>query len=487
MAAPIAGAGAASAAADAAGSFADDHEDPRLAMDNAVQQLECLADGSEAAAEQYKRLVALARGCRARGDWSGVDSLGELSPAELRLASVDFHAARAAEKALALGPDDRAGERGADPSAARARAVVVASAHLVDFLRLAARLGALHPPEIAKLCAAAEIAAEVAAGTGEGSAGAGAPGRESRVARATAAALDAAAAAASGCRPVALRLAEHLDSGGDTGDGDVAWGAEGARLSAASDMEAELAAADAADRVEAVRALRSSPEARRAAAITRHRRDRGLERRLALLRAQERRAEALASLGEDGVAGRGSDAVAGEGVVGDAARRERAVIELLLHTRQAVDSVVAMAEEGQMLGRMLARATGGPGGAGSDERVRRLTGEDERRGGPGLSVVHFGADHSTRQEHIKATVFGDPRGRATIPLEVFAAQEQAEAEERARRQAEGEARQVMRADQLAEAGLEDDMEKVDLATRADREWDAWKDAHPRGMGVTKRV
>ena len=51
----------------------------------------------------------------------------------------------------------------------------------------------------------------------------------------------------------------------------------------------------------------------------------------------------------------------------------------------------------------------------------------------------------------------------------------------------GEARQVMRADQLAEAGLEDDMEKVDLATRADREWDAWKDAHPRGMGVTKRV
>jgi len=50
-----------------------------------------------------------------------------------------------------------------------------------------------------------------------------------------------------------------------------------------------------------------------------------------------------------------------------------------------------------------------------------------------------------------------------------------------------ESTQVKRAAQLAEAGLEDDHEKVDAATDADRRWDDWKDAHSRGMGVTRRV
>lgn len=40
------------------------------------------------------------------------------------------------------------------------------------------------------------------------------------------------------------------------------------------------------------------------------------------------------------------------------------------------------------------------------------------------------------REMVHATVFGDPRGRATVPLELFADQERREAEERAAKQAE---------------------------------------------------
>jgi len=51
-------------------------------------------------------------------------------------------------------------------------------------------------------------------------------------------------------------------------------------------------------------------------------------------------------------------------------------------------------------------------------------------------VVHFGVDHSSRRERIHAGVFADPRGRMTVPLEVFAEQERAAAVEREARQAE---------------------------------------------------
>ena len=41
--------------------------------------------------------------------------------------------------------------------------------------------------------------------------------------------------------------------------------------------------------------------------------------------------------------------------------------------------------------------------------------------------------------------------------------------------------------EVAEAGLEDDEEKVDAATRRDREWDDWKDENPKGIGRTKKI
>ena len=40
--------------------------------------------------------------------------------------------------------------------------------------------------------------------------------------------------------------------------------------------------------------------------------------------------------------------------------------------------------------------------------------------------------------------------------------------------------------QLEEDGDEDDEELVDRATLKDRNWDDWKDDHPRGSGRTKR-
>lgn len=39
---------------------------------------------------------------------------------------------------------------------------------------------------------------------------------------------------------------------------------------------------------------------------------------------------------------------------------------------------------------------------------------------------------------------------------------------------------------LHEEGLEDDQDLHDQATKKDRDWDDWKDDHPKGRGVTKR-
>lgn len=43
-----------------------------------------------------------------------------------------------------------------------------------------------------------------------------------------------------------------------------------------------------------------------------------------------------------------------------------------------------------------------------------------------------------------------------------------------------------RMQQLEEEGLEDDAELVERAAYRDREWDDWKDDHPKGSGVTKK-
>lgn len=68
-----------------------------------------------------------------------------------------------------------------------------------------------------------------------------------------------------------------------------------------------------------------------------------------------------------------------------------------------------------------------------------------------------------------------------MSLEAFAAQEVADA--RAREQAQASAPQAPRRyAQLEEAGEEDDMALVDEATRQDREWDAFKEANPKGWG-----
>lgn len=295
-----------------------------------------------AAAEAFEKLESIARHCRVTRMWQDADCISEVDTNDVRLVAADAHAAAAVERA-------ESASAGGSPAEARARAVVRASAHLCEFIRTCAMLGIMQPPDIAKLCAAAEVAEtareEASLSTSAaslGSAGASAStsstimeGTDTRTGRATAAALDAAAAAAAECKPVAVAM---LESAGEDVDAEVI---------------SEVQSMDRAARAEAVSALTRSPEARRAAAVARFKRQQALRKRLALLRALERRAIALDRLAEDGVGGRGSEAVAGASLVGDDARRERALIEVSLMLHQAVDDIVSMADEGKILGRLL--------------------------------------------------------------------------------------------------------------------------------------
>ena len=76
----------------------------------------------------------------------------------------------------------------------------------------------------------------------------------------------------------------------------------------------------------------------------------------------------------------------------------------------------------------------------------------------------------------------------TMTLEEFADLEMAKLMEREKRSAaikSGEiesAEPPLRYSQLESEGLEDDLAKVDLATLADRDWDAFREAHKKGSG-----
>ena len=96
-----------------------------------------------------------------------------------------------------------------------------------------------------------------------------------------------------------------------------------------------------------------------------------------------------------------------------------------------------------------------------------------------------------KREAFKAQVFRPGWLQPTMTLAEFADKEVADAKERAERQAEAEKHYVRRAKQLKEAGLDQDDttagdKLLDAAAEKDREWDAWKDANPKGQGITKR-
>ena len=82
---------------------------------------------------------------------------------------------------------------------------------------------------------------------------------------------------------------------------------------------------------------------------------------------------------------------------------------------------------------------------------------------------------------VKASVFQPRLPPPTMTLAEFADEELRRAKERSEREANSEPT-TRRYNQLVKDGDEDNIDLVDAATIADREWDLWKEDHPKGMG-----
>ena len=98
-------------------------------------------------------------------------------------------------------------------------------------------------------------------------------------------------------------------------------------------------------------------------------------------------------------------------------------------------------------------------------------------------ILTFNAQRGKLQQQ----VFQSSHNLPTMTLEQYAAHEMEALKERQ----ENELQQQLlnpktkRFDQLVDAGEEDDLALVEKAVYADRKWDDWKDAHPRGHGNKK--
>jgi hypothetical protein len=407
-------------------------------------------------------LVRVRNALHSSSAWRDADSLDDVPLGFLRTLTVDYHISKSLEACDAASGWD--GDR-TMAGARRRRLIQRQLPFLTSFLLLGARIGFLENPEVAKLCAASEENERVASKEEE------VPSRLVRLARAS---LDAVVEAGRDRRDVSSGSAHS----------------------------------------EAVTALSQSAETRRAAAIARFQRDKALQQRIAELRLAEKRALALEKLEEDGVGGRGSEGVAGEALVSEGARRERMTLELVLCGRLASDELIRFQEECLMLGLPEERdeegVERGPGlvsrwARGRHtvlEKVHAECLENYPTGHHGGAAASFeqGGDPSrsvwepARARHdplrgvcrSRTTRGGCARreaGKVSGSRPVWIRQPGHESCCDCRAEEGG----VMRAEQLAAAGLEDDVDKADAAAEADREWDDWRDAHPRGMGRTKRV
>jgi len=90
-----------------------------------------------------------------------------------------------------------------------------------------------------------------------------------------------------------------------------------------------------------------------------------------------------------------------------------------------------------------------------------------------------------KREIFKNGVFRPDHNLPTMSLEEFARLEVAEAKRRSER-AKNAPKGPRRSEQLHKDGDEDDEALADEAAKLDREWDDWKDANPKGSGLTKR-
>jgi immunoglobulin-binding protein 1 len=104
----------------------------------------------------------------------------------------------------------------------------------------------------------------------------------------------------------------------------------------------------------------------------------------------------------------------------------------------------------------------------------------------GIEVTRIaGAGFEVKRETFKDGVFRQFHRPPTVSLEEYAEaeMEKLRLQEQAQKQAPAP---VLSLNEIAEQGLEDDQDQVDVATVKARNWDDWKDAHPKGAGVTKR-
>lgn len=90
---------------------------------------------------------------------------------------------------------------------------------------------------------------------------------------------------------------------------------------------------------------------------------------------------------------------------------------------------------------------------------------------------------------MQADVFKPDYRMPTMTIEEFGAIEMADAQARAKRQAElvgSEDEPAVSYKTLVEQGREDDVFAVAKATKKDRAWDDWRDNIAKGIGNTKR-
>ena len=126
-----------------------------------------------------------------------------------------------------------------------------------------------------------------------------------------------------------------------------------------------------------------------------------------------------------------------------------------------------------------------------EERTGPVGGRDsveqrEPPSGQGLRVTSLRSvgGHLLRREEVVRAVFEPRMQGPTMSIEEFADRELADArrrQEQARVEGDQEGA-VRRQRHLLEAGLEDDEDLFDQATTNEREWDEWRESHPRGSG-----
>ncbi|KAG5190533.1 TAP42-like protein [Tribonema minus] len=198
--------------------------------------------------------------------------------------------------------------------------------------------------------------------------------------------------------------------------------------------------------------------------------------------AQRRRAEIVREL----AAAAAAEDTAGGGSGGAAAAlgREAHVLALEAYAREALDEVPSIEKEREILAQMAAL-----GGGGSQQRSAMADARAPQRGaegggGRGLEVTHVSKVNGQLQmqkELVRARVFQPTIAPPTMSLEEYADREVAEAMERAERE-KNAPQPDRRFEQLVADGEDDNVELLDKATIKDREWDAWKEDHPKGYG-----